>query len=367
MTSYERPKGSGKWRAKFVLNGEQVHVPGSPFPSESAADEAEKRHRDYLTARKTDETCASWGERWLAEFPRPASSTRQLYAQAVARFIEAFGPRPLDEPDRLEVRTWALGVPRNISKIVGTMYEDARNFGVLTGENPASNLRLPNTEKTEDVAPPTEEEYRAIMRACLVWGPYAPEARALINFTAGTGLRGSEVQAIHRDDIRGDRAVVDPHRGARKDDGTYGPPKKGSAGEVVVPPAARVMDQVPVREGSPYAFHTPRGEPLKKGNLYYIWNKVRDASGTSVARIEAGIPPVRFHDLRHKCATDMLELGADHFAVSVQLRHSDGGALVMSRYGHPSKDAARERLLGLWPSADGEIGSPIGSQEAQSG
>jgi hypothetical protein len=31
----------------------------------------------------------------------------------------------------------------------------------------------------------------------------------------------------------------------------------------------------------------------------------------------------------------MLGRGADHFAVSVQLRHSDGGALVMARYGHP--------------------------------
>lgn len=37
-------------------------------------------------------------------------------------------------------------------------------------------------------------------------------------------------------------------------------------------------------------------------------------------------------------------MGLDHFAVSVQLGHEDGGALVMSRYGHPSKEAARERL-----------------------
>jgi hypothetical protein len=33
-----------------------------------------------------------------------------------------------------------------------------------------------------------------------------------------------------------------------------------------------------------------------------------------------------------------------HSDVAVQLGHRDGGALVMSTYGHPSDDAARERL-----------------------
>ncbi len=33
-----------------------------------------------------------------------------------------------------------------------------------------------------------------------------------------------------------------------------------------------------------------------------------------------------------------------HVDVAVQLGHTDGGALVMSTYGHPSEDAARDRL-----------------------
>jgi hypothetical protein len=40
-------------------------------------------------------------------------------------------------------------------------------------------------------------------------------------------------------------------------------------------------------------------------------------------------------------------MGIDHFAVSVQLGHEDGGALVMSRYGHPSKEAARAATSGV--------------------
>jgi len=51
-----------------------------------------------------------------------------------------------------------------------------------------------------------------------------------------------------------------------------------------------------------------------------------------------------FYELRHFCATELLRLGVSHADVAVQLGHRDGGALVMSTYGHPSDDAARERL-----------------------
>lgn len=39
------------------------------------------------------------------------------------------------------------------------------------------------------------------------------------------------------------------------------------------------------------------------------------------------------------------ERGFSPFDVSVHLGHEDGGALVMARYGHPSKEAALGRLL----------------------
>ena len=91
---------------------------------------------------------------------------------------------------------------------------------------------------------------------------------------------------------------------------------------------------------------------------------MRDNSGTSVERIRAEIPPIRFHDLRHFCATQLLERGLDHFAVSVHLGHEDGGALVMARYGHPSKDAARDRLRTLFSADSDETGSSAGSRLA---
>jgi site-specific recombinase XerD len=53
---------------------------------------------------------------------------------------------------------------------------------------------------------------------------------------------------------------------------------------------------------------------------------------------------LHFYELRHFCATHLLELGVSHADVAVQIGHTDWGALVMSTYGHPSEQAARERL-----------------------
>ena len=352
-------KRNGQYVSKFQLYGRQHWTPGGPWPGtrdgKRQAQEAERRYRDRLSTRRTEETCASFVDRWLTEWPRPAGSTRSLYAQAAHRFSEAFGPTPLGEIERLSARSWALGVPRNLSKVVSTMYEDARNIG-LVETNPFSNLRLPKTEKTEEVHPPTLEEYRTLLRSCVLVGGYAAEFRALIQFTAWTGLRVSEVQGFQWRDI--DEDVIHVRR-ALKDDGSYGKPKNGLQRTIAFLEPARVLDQVPRREGSPFVFHVMKGAPLNQANLYYHWNKVR--APLALEREEAGLPGVRFHDLRHFCATQLLELGLSHFDVPVQLGHEDGGALVMSRYGHPSKEAARDRLLAVFGASPASTGSAAGS------
>src|SRR6185312_8450888 len=310
-----RDKRRGGWVGKFERQGKQVWVPGGPWDTKTQARSAETRHREKLDAQRSEETCASFAERWLEEWPRKASATQQLYRQAAERFAAEFGSTPLAEVERLSARTWALTVPRNLSKIIGTMYEDARNVGLVEA-NPFSNLRLPATEKVEEIAPPSLEEFRALLAGCLVMKGYTAEFRALIQFTAWSGLRAGEVMGLQWEDI-GEEAIQ--VRRSRKDDGSYGKPKNGQDREEPFLPAARVLDQVPRRPKDPFVFHTPKGEVLKKGNLSYLWRAMRDASGTTPLRLESGLHPIRFHDLRHFCATQLLEKGASHFDVSVML------------------------------------------------
>jgi integrase len=227
------------------------------------------------------------------------------------------------------------------------MYEDARNVG-LVETNPFDRLRLPSTERKQQITAPTLADVAELLKATSVLGGYGPEFRALIQFAAWTGMRAGELQGLQWEDLGSETIWV---RRARKRDGTSGPPKNGAAREIAFLPPARVLEDVP-RRPNPFVFHSPRGKGLDQGSMFYAWREVRAI---------AGLPRVRFHDLRHFCATQLLELGHSHFDVSVQLGHEDGGALVMERYGHPSKDAARTRLLAA-SDVDGiGIGSGAGS------
>jgi integrase len=348
MSAFKR---NGQWVAKFYLDGKQLWVPGGPWERKSHALEAERRHRERIKARRTDQTCASFAERWLEEWPRPESSTRRQYSRAAKRFADHFADTPLGEVERLSARTWALSVPRSVSRVVGTMYEDARNVG-LVDANPFTNLRLPVTEKRATIVPPTMDEYRALVDACPILGGYAAEFRAMIQFAAWTGMRQGELFGLHWEDISDDEIQV---RRSRKLDGSLGLPKNGTTRAILMLPPARVLDVVP-RRPDPFVFHSPRGNPLIKGTHAWSWNKVRASAGLSATR---------WHDLRHFCATQLLELGLDHFAVSIQLGHTDGGALVMERYGHPSIEAAKRRLLAAFRMPEGFSGSAAGSTAAR--
>lgn len=346
---YDQSRGG--WVAKFTLDGRQHWVKGGPWKRESHALAAEQRLRERLRARRTDETCASFVDRWLEEWPRPEASTNKLYAAAARRFAEEFGPTPLGDVERLSARTWALTVPRKVAAVIGTMYEDARNIGLVEG-NPFSGLRLPASEKKAEIEPPTMDEYRALLEGCVAVGGYAAEMKAMIQFSAWTGIRQGELFGLQWSDISADEIKVVR---SRKLDGSLGLPKNGQADKMPFIAPARVLDTFTHKADSPFVFHSPLGRPLRKGTFGWSWQKVRAAAGVDC----------RWHDLRHFCATRLLDLGYSAFDVSVQLRHTDGGILVMRRYGHPDRDAARDRLLRGFEIDTDEIGNLGRSRTAQ--
>lgn len=95
-------------------------------------------------------------------------------------------------------------------------------------------------------------------------------------------------------------------------------------------------------QGSSYVFPS---DEAKKGHLSWITHSF----GSSCKR--ANIENLRFHDLRHTCATRMLEAGADIVSVSKILGHSDIN-LTIKRYIHPEEalKSAVERLVNFNPN-----------------
>ena len=293
--------------------------------------EREASRRRGVAARVT---CGEYVELWLAEYARPARATQRTYRYALKRFATEFDRRRLGEFDRLTARAWANVHPQSNIRVVRAMFNDAINDGLHPGPNPFANLRLEQSRGRKDLVALTETELHELGNTALrVLGEYGPTFRAMILFAGYVGLRPGELFALERGDLSDDEVHI-----RRNLDGTgeLKLPKNGKQRVVILPPPARdALLDVPPRIDSSWLFVTGRGRQFRKSSLLYYWNPVRAAFGR---------PGMDFYELRHFCATHLLELGVSHSDVAVQLGHTDGGMLVMSTYGHPSEDGARERL-----------------------
>jgi integrase len=170
-----------------------------------------------------------------------------------------------------------------------------------------------------------------------------------------TGLRPGELYALRHEDLGVETLEVKRTADSRTRAVTL--PKNGRARTVVYPAEAReAVEAVPRLAGVDLVFPSVTGAQLWATSFKSAWTPVRAAFGR---------PTMAPHELRHFCATYLLELGLAPADVAVQLGHTDGGALVMSMYGHPSDRAARARITAaLDGPAAGELRTFRGPRRA---
>jgi integrase len=285
-----------------------------------------------------EETVAEFVERWLRDFKRPRASTNRHNAYMVKPLVAEFGPVKMSDIPRRRAREWALR-HRGSVPVVRAMFNDALNEECVT-TNPFVNLRLDQRRGRRDLAALSEAEVRDLADASLqLFSAYGPTFRACVLFAAYVGLRPAEMFVLQWSDLDIAGSLIHINR-SLGNTGEITLPKNGLKRCVVLPPQAKeILLAMPRRVDSPYVFTTPHGQRFSKTSHYYYWR---------LLRLEAGRPRMAFYELRHFCATHLLELGLSHADVAVQLGHTDGGALVMSTYGHPSDEAARARVLAAY-------------------
>jgi integrase len=88
-----------------------------------------------------------------------------------------------------------------------------------------------------------------------------------------------------------------------------------------------------------YLFPSPSGAPFDGDNFF--------ARVFKPAACHAGMPDLTFHDLRHTGASLMIAAGCHVKVIAEQMGHSDGGALILKRYGHLYKGARRQAAIAL--------------------
>jgi integrase len=327
---------NGTYGVKVWDRGQKRYRWIGSFATEAEAVRAESDAT--LRPGRDTPTVEQWGRVWLSDYAREAPATQRSYRYAVEQIKAKLGARKLGDIGRPEARRVANGWPRSTARVARTMWADAVRDGVCE-VNPWTNLRLETPKGRKDIDALTEQEIVELAElASELSGDYGVEARAIVLTLAYTGMRPGELCAMRRSDVDLDALEIVVQRSL---DGTgrEKAPKNGLARRIILPAiAAEAIALVPERIGSPYVFHTVRGRRLTKGTLAYFWRNVR------AGWVARGHRPIDLYELRHACATMLVERGLNVGDVAFQLGHQDGGRLVMTLYGHPGEDAIRDRL-----------------------
>lgn len=320
------------------------------FATEGEARDAEHRATVGIAPSARARTIREWSIVWLRDYARAAPATRRTYAYAVKRIVGDVGDTPLVRIDRPAARRLAREWPTNTARVARTMFGDAARDGLI-GSNPFTCLRLETPKGRKDLDALSEPEIRELADAAVpALGDYGTEFRAMILFLAYVGCRPGEVCCIRRVDVDLERAECTIRFGLDGQGGEKSP-KNGKARVVTIPPPAlAALADVPPRLDSAYLFHSARGHRLSKGTLSYAFRVVRQRWGRR--------EKLELYELRHACATLLMERGLPPHVVANQLGHTDGGALVQRLYGHPSERGMRDqvRLAFAGWGAEGEQG-----------
>jgi integrase len=370
----ERPPGSGRWRVTLYV-GEVEDKDGRTkrrYLSRTVKGtkrDAELVLAELLKAREMGDTTvdaktrlSDFAATWLDTLttnatvrPRTAADYRSILNRYVLPTLGRYRIGRLQPTHlrrlygELRERGLAARTVRQAHEVVRNLLNAAVRDGIIA-RNPATLAAnvLPKEERRE---PTTIERDKLV--AFLDAAETAAEG-PLWTVLLLTGLRPSEALALRWSDIdlegrrlRVQRVLVERAGVAH----AFAPPKSQTSRRTV-PLAARVVAALRAQRKAQatarlfagekwkdqgLVFTNTTGGPLRQSNLRPKFVKLLDA---------AGLPRIRPYDLRHSCATLLLEDGEDIAVVSAMLGHSSL-ALTAKHYAHVTERRKRD-AVGRW-------------------
>lgn len=302
--------------------------------------------------RHTESTLREYLNEWL-EFsarPRVRVGTYRLYKGYVDNKIipdhTLSGARirklvPSDVRSffaRLVQRGDTASLQRKIHVLLKSALKQAVKDGILT-HNVCDAIDPPRVPKRE--MPSLNEHQSAALLKALTGNPL----RALYVLALTCGLRLGEILGLQWSDLDQREGRITIHRTFDEKTFTTGEPKSERSRRTVELPvvardALRSHQKRELSDGvksSTWVFCDKEGRPLRGTHV------IRDTLLKALK--EAGLPKIRFHDLRHTAATLMLSRGVPLITVSKILGHASVG-FTLQTYGHvlPSmeKDAVKK-------------------------
>ena len=189
-------------------------------------------------------------------------------------------------------------------------------------DNPVSGVRR-YEENTTAWTTLTEKQADSLLEACGIESKRAPHLHLLVLLALHTGLRKGEALGLRWEDLDLSQGTVSVYRR-----------KTNTRSQIPMHPRLLAALRTAKRRG-PYLFAHKDGTPF---------GDARRSFKTAVNR--AGLPDIRWHDLRHTFASWLVERGADLYTVQELMGHT---SLSMTRrYAHlsPGHKRAAIELIG---------------------
>lgn len=139
-----------------------------------------------------------------------------------------------------------------------------------------------------------------------------------------TGLREGELLGLRWRDIDLARKTITVTGTLDRDAGRIDSPKTESSARTIPIPTELVEELRKMPRRSELVFTTPTGQPINRSNLHRQFKSLLK---------KAGLPSIRFHDLRHTHATLLLQAGVHPKIVQERLGHSSI-SMTMDIYSH---------------------------------
>ncbi len=347
----------GRWEAALT-------IPGTGGKRQRFYGETQREVREKLTAarRALDQgdlpirerqTVGQFLERWLTDVVKPGvrPRTHQSYAQLVRLHLKpALGHHQLTKLTPQHVQALlnaklAAGLsPRTVQYLRAVLRRalgQALKWG-LVARNVATLVDPPRSVRHEN-RPLTADEARRFLAAAR-----GDRLEALYAVAVALGLRQGEILGLRWPDIDLDAQVLTVRFAIQRVDGTWQlvePKTRRSQRAIAIPPLiiaqlrqhrARQLEER-LLAGARWqdwdlVFPSTVGTPIDPRNLTKRYKALLQ---------RAELPAIRFHDLRHSCASLLVAQGLHMRVVMETLGHSQIG-LTMNTYAHIMPDLQRQ-------------------------
>lgn len=360
-------RADGRWCASYVIGrGPDGRLKRGYIYGETRAEVAAELTKvlakkiDGLPVGGSRQTVAEFLDAWLQDVAKPSVRPRtyDCYSDIVERHIKpALGgvrlsklsPQHLQKLYREKQEAGLTRTVRLCHAVLHRALGQAAKWG-LVPRNVADLVDAPKVPKKE-FTPLSPEEAQRFLAAAEGDRFYALYVLAVV-----CGLRQAELLALRWGDLNleeGTLQVRHQLQWRKRKDGEEGPawvltePKSAKSRRVVTLPAVAVaaLKKHKVRQmeerlrlGEVWQEHglvfpSEIGTPMQPSNL------IRRSFHPLLEK--AGLPRIRFHDLRHTCATVLLAQGVHPKLVQEQLGHSQI-SLTLDTYSHVMPDMKRE-------------------------